>query len=78
MLTKRLKFKLRKHPADDTVLDVSGNTIKMEPLAPVQDLMNYLNRKVAKQWCDYPRRQLHFVRVGKSRAPVCEQKFESQ
>lgn len=69
-MTKRLKFKLLKHPADDTVLDVSGNTLKMEPLAPVQDLMKYLNRKVAKQWCDYPRPQLHFVRHAKHNAPL--------
>lgn len=69
-MTKRLKFKLLKHPADDTVLDVSGNTLKMEPLAPVQDLIGYLNRKVAKQWCDYPRPQLHYIRAAKNNAPI--------
>jgi hypothetical protein len=34
----------------------------MEPLAPVQDLVKFLESKVKKQWCDFPRTQLGFVK----------------
>eukprot|EP00730_Choanoeca_flexa_P004372 TRINITY_DN11674_c6_g1_i3.p1 TRINITY_DN11674_c6_g1~~TRINITY_DN11674_c6_g1_i3.p1 ORF type:complete len:1693 (+),score=518.61 TRINITY_DN11674_c6_g1_i3:500-5080(+) len=66
VLTRRLKFRLVRDPKDDSLLDLTGNTFKMEPLAPVQDLVNFLENKVKKQWCDYPRGQLAYVQRLKS------------
>jgi E3 ubiquitin-protein ligase HECTD1 len=61
VLSKQLRFQLQRHPSEDTLLDLSGRTFKMESLASVRTLEKYLYRKVAKQWYEQHRSQYAYV-----------------
>ncbi|XP_075224551.1 ubiquitin fusion-degradation 4-like isoform X4 [Lycorma delicatula] len=62
ILTRRLRFRLEKAPGESSLIDRTGRSLKMEPLATVMQLERYLLKMVAKQWYDYERSTFAFVR----------------
>ncbi|XP_028141816.2 E3 ubiquitin-protein ligase HECTD1 isoform X2 [Diabrotica virgifera virgifera] len=62
ILTRRLRFRLEKAAGDSTLIDRSGRSLKMEPLATVSQLERYLLKMVAKQWYDYDRSTFQFLK----------------
>lgn len=72
VLTRRLRFKLKCFEEEDQLLDLSGRTFRMEPLASVLTLEKYLLKKVSKQWYDHDRSHLAFVKHLKAGyQPTC-------
>ncbi|XP_073986001.1 ubiquitin fusion-degradation 4-like isoform X6 [Rhodnius prolixus] len=65
ILTRRLRFRLEKYPGESSLIDRTGRSLKMEPLATVGQLETYLLKMVAKQWHDYDRSSFAFVRALK-------------
>ena len=61
-LTRRLRFRLERSPGETGLTDRTGRTLKTEPLTTVGQLEKYLLKMVAKQWYDYERASLAFVR----------------
>jgi hypothetical protein len=76
VLTRQLRFKLRLHDdqqADNDMVDLSGRSFKMEPLASVRSLEKYLLQKVSKPWFLHDRQKLRFIEMVKSGSnPVFE------
>ncbi|XP_028825026.1 E3 ubiquitin-protein ligase HECTD1 isoform X7 [Denticeps clupeoides] len=62
ILTRRLRFRLERSPGETTLIDRTGRMLKMEPLATVESLEQYLLKMVAKQWYDFDRSSFVFVR----------------
>ena len=62
ILTKRLRFKLERGPGESGLIDRSGRSLKMEPLATVKQLEKYLLKMVAKQWYDFDRNTFNFIK----------------
>ena len=62
ILTKRLRFKLERGPGEGGLIDRSGRSLKMEPLATVKQLEKYLLKMVAKQWYDFERNTFNFIK----------------
>ena len=68
ILTRRLRFKLEKGgmvtgpAAEQNLIDRSGCTLKMEPLANVKQLERFLLKMVAKQWFDHDRNTYTFIK----------------
>lgn len=71
ILTRRLRFRLEKAAGESTLIDRSGRSLKMEPLATVAQLERYLLKMVAKQWYDYDRSTFQFLKKLK------ESKFQT-
>jgi E3 ubiquitin-protein ligase HECTD1 len=74
ILTRRLRFKLEKGSAlsassDNNLIDRSGCTLKMEPLASVRQLERFLLKMVAKQWFDHERNTFNFIKSISENAP---------
>ncbi|ODM98949.1 E3 ubiquitin-protein ligase HECTD1 [Orchesella cincta] len=65
VLTRRLRFRLEKSSTESSLIDRSGRTLKMEPLATVNQLENYLLKMVAKAVNFF-----HFYRKLKDGPPV--------
>lgn len=61
-LTRRLRFRLERAPGEAGLTDRTGRTLKTEPLTNVGQLEKYLLKMVAKQWYDYERSTLAFVK----------------
>lgn len=74
-LTRRLRFRLERAPGETGLTDRTGRTLKTEPLTNVGQLEKYLLKMVAKQWYDYERSTLAFIRKiqqpQSSNAVVC-------
>ena len=47
---------------NSSLIDRTGRTLKMEPLATVKQLERFLVKMVAKQWYDYDRPTFNFVK----------------
>ncbi|XP_060685016.1 E3 ubiquitin-protein ligase HECTD1 isoform X2 [Hemiscyllium ocellatum] len=62
ILTRRLRFRLERAPGETSLIDRTGRMLKMEPLATVESLEQYLLKMVAKQWYDFDRATFVFVR----------------
>merc|ERR1719410_610144 len=62
ILTKRLRFRLERGPGETGLIDRSGRSLKMEPLATVKQLEKYLLKMVAKQWYDFERNTFNFIK----------------
>ncbi|XP_052475722.1 E3 ubiquitin-protein ligase HECTD1 isoform X7 [Carassius gibelio] len=62
ILTRRLRFRLERAPGETALIDRTGRMLKMEPLASVESLEQYLLKMVAKQWYDFDRSSFIFVR----------------
>ncbi|XP_015248026.1 PREDICTED: E3 ubiquitin-protein ligase HECTD1 [Cyprinodon variegatus] len=62
ILTRRLRFRLERAPGETALIDRTGRMLKMEPLATVESLEQYLLKMVAKQWYDFERSSFVFVR----------------
>jgi E3 ubiquitin-protein ligase HECTD1 len=62
ILTRRLRFRLERVPGEDNLIDRSGCSLKMEPLASVGQLQRFLLKMVAKQWFDYDRATFSFIK----------------
>ena len=62
ILTKRLRFRLERGPGETGLIDRSGRSLKMEPLATVKQLEKYLLKMVAKQWYDFDRNTFNFIK----------------
>ncbi|XP_054653507.1 E3 ubiquitin-protein ligase HECTD1 [Dunckerocampus dactyliophorus] len=62
ILTRRLRFRLERAPGETALIDRTGRMLKMEPLATVESLEQYLLKMVAKQWYDFERSSFIFVR----------------
>ncbi|XP_075923722.1 E3 ubiquitin-protein ligase HECTD1 isoform X2 [Petromyzon marinus] len=62
VLNRRLRFRLERAPGETSLIDRTGRMLKMEPLATVESLEQYLLKMVAKQWYDYDRSSFAFVR----------------
>lgn len=56
---------MEKYPGESSLIDRTGRSLKMEPLATVGQLETYLLKMVAKQWHDYDRSSFAFVRALK-------------
>lgn len=65
ILTRRLRFRLERAPGQSSLIDLSGRTLKMEPLTTVSSLEKYLLKMVAKQWYDHERSTYGFVKLLK-------------
>jgi E3 ubiquitin-protein ligase HECTD1 len=83
ILTRRLRFKFEKGyyeqpynengafgPIDDGLVDRTGRSLKMEPLATVDQLERFLLRMVARQWYDYERSTFHYMKYLQQSAPI--------
>ena len=83
ILTRRLRFKLEKGgngglasggpaaaAAEQNLIDRSGCTFKMEPLASVKQLERFLLKMVAKQWFDHDRNTYTFIKSIVDRSPI--------
>ncbi len=66
VLCRRLRFRLERGASEPNLLDRSGCTLKMEPLASIGQLEKFLLRMVAKQWFDYDRTTFRFIRQATS------------
>ncbi|XP_070403138.1 E3 ubiquitin-protein ligase HECTD1 isoform X2 [Nothobranchius furzeri] len=62
ILTRRLRFRLERAPGETALIDRTGRMLKMEPLATVESLEQYLLKMVAKQWYDFEHSSFVFVR----------------
>lgn len=66
LLTRRFKFRMEladpDHERQKTFYNYSNRTMKSEPLAIVGALRQHLLGLVVKQWYDYPRELLAFVK----------------
>jgi E3 ubiquitin-protein ligase HECTD1 len=63
LLTRRFRFRLERDPEEcGSLIDRTGRTLKMEPLATVKQLERFLVKMVAKQWYDYDRPTFNFVK----------------
>ncbi|XP_025058270.1 E3 ubiquitin-protein ligase HECTD1 isoform X6 [Alligator sinensis] len=62
ILTRRLRFRLERASGETSLIDRTGRMLKMEPLATVESLEQYLLKMVAKQWYDFDRASFIFVR----------------
>uniref|UniRef100_A0A8B9FN22 E3 ubiquitin-protein ligase n=1 Tax=Amazona collaria TaxID=241587 RepID=A0A8B9FN22_9PSIT len=62
ILTRRLRFRLERSSGETSLIDRTGRMLKMEPLATVESLEQYLLKMVAKQWYDFDRASFVFVR----------------
>ncbi|CAI5764121.1 E3 ubiquitin-protein ligase HECTD1 isoform X1 [Podarcis lilfordi] len=62
ILTRRLRFRLERASGETALIDRTGRMLKMEPLATVESLEQYLLKMVAKQWYDFDRSSFVFVR----------------
>ncbi|XP_041131235.1 E3 ubiquitin-protein ligase HECTD1 isoform X11 [Polyodon spathula] len=62
ILTRRLRFRLERAPGETALIDRTGRMLKMEPLATVESLEQYLLKMVAKQWYDFDRSSFVFVK----------------
>nr|XP_014275679.1 E3 ubiquitin-protein ligase HECTD1 isoform X5 [Halyomorpha halys] len=62
ILTRRIRFRLEKYSGESSLIDRTGRSLKMEPLATVAQLEAYLLKMVAKQWYDYDRSSFTYVR----------------
>ncbi|KPP80084.1 E3 ubiquitin-protein ligase HECTD1-like [Scleropages formosus] len=62
ILTRRLRFRLERAPGETALIDRTGRMLKMEPLATVESLEQYLLKMVAKQWYDFDRSSFIFFR----------------
>ena len=62
ILTRRLRFRLKRANGESTLIDRSDRTLKMEPLTTVAALERYLLKMVVKQWYDYDRLTFNFVK----------------
>ncbi|KAG7160057.1 E3 ubiquitin-protein ligase HECTD1-like [Homarus americanus] len=62
VLSRRLRFRLERAAGESSLIDRNGRTLKMEPLATVEQLERYLLKMVAKQWYDFDRTSFAFVR----------------
>jgi len=61
ILTRRLRFKLERGQGESGLIDRTGRSLKMEPLATVKQLERYLVKMVAKQWYDFDRSNFNFI-----------------
>ena len=55
---------------ENGLIDRSGCTLKMEPLASVRQLERFLLKMVAKQWYDYERTSFNFIKKAGDTAPL--------
>ncbi|KAI8478850.1 E3 ubiquitin-protein ligase HTD1, partial [Branchiostoma belcheri] len=62
ILTRRLRFRLERANGETSLIDRTGRTLKMEPLATIGALERYLLKMVAKQWYDYDRSTFSYIR----------------
>lgn len=62
ILTRRLRFRLERGSGEMGLIDRSGRSLKMEPLATVRQLERFLLKMVAKQWYDYERTTFNFIK----------------
>jgi E3 ubiquitin-protein ligase HECTD1 len=66
--SKRFKLTLKKgnplkeEESPDNLLNFTGRVLKVEPLANISHLEKYITKMVVKQWHDYPRKDLHFLK----------------
>ncbi|PIK60002.1 putative E3 ubiquitin-protein ligase HECTD1 isoform X1 [Apostichopus japonicus] len=70
VLTRRLRFRLERAPGETALIDRTGRTLKMEPLATVSSLERYLQKMVSFQWYDYERTTFAFVKRIKEGPPM--------
>ena len=70
ILTRRLRFRLERSMGENGLIDRSGCTLKMEPLASVRQLERFLLKMVAKQWYDYERTSFNFIKKAGDTAPL--------
>lgn len=50
ILTRRLRFRLERAPGETALIDRTGRMLKMEPLATVESLEQYLLKMVRTLW----------------------------
>ena len=62
ILTRRLRFRLERGAGETGLIDRSGRSLKMEPLATARQLERFLLKMVAKQWYDYDRSAFSFIK----------------
>ncbi|TSW08334.1 E3 ubiquitin-protein ligase HECTD1 [Bagarius yarrelli] len=55
-------YNLQRAPGETALIDRTGRMLKMEPLATVESLEQYLLKMVAKQWYDFDRSSFIFVK----------------
>ncbi|KAJ8045570.1 E3 ubiquitin-protein ligase HECTD1 [Holothuria leucospilota] len=70
VLTRRLRFRLERAPGETALIDRTGRTMKMEPLATVSSLERYLQKMVSFQWYDYERTTFAYVKRIKEGPPL--------
>lgn len=54
VLTRRLRFRLERAQGETALIDRTGRTLKMEPLATVSSLERYLQKMVSNCQIIYP------------------------
>lgn len=62
--SKRFKLTLKQGEQEVNFLDFSGRILKVEPLANISHLEKYISKMVVKQWYDYERSSLDFVKTN--------------
>jgi ankyrin repeat protein len=69
VFTKRFKLTLSRGEQEPNFLDFSGRVLKVEPLANVSHLEKYIAKMVVKQWYDYERSTLNFIKSLEGKLP---------
>jgi len=62
ILTRRVRLRLERKPGETGLIDRTGRSLKMEPLATVRQLERFLLKMVAKQWYDFERSSFNFIK----------------
>ena len=70
ILTRRLRFRLERAPGENSLIDRTGCTLKMEPLSSLKQLERFLLKMVAKQWFDHDRSTFSFIKKIRENAPL--------
>lgn len=71
LLNRRFRLKLQRASASEIgLVDLTGRRLKMEPLATVGQLKQYLSKMVAKQWYDFERSSFAFFQYLKHHGEI--------
>ena len=70
IFSKRFRFQIQYKNQQQLFTDRTGKTLKIEPLATVGQLKNFLASMVSKQWFDHTHQHLEFVKQIKQNSPL--------
>eukprot|EP00051_Salpingoeca_urceolata_P006568 m.86770 g.86770 ORF g.86770 m.86770 type:complete len:2399 (+) comp14887_c1_seq1:143-7339(+) len=73
LVAKKIRFKLKLFDGETSLLDLTGRTLKMEPLASVRSLEQLVAQKSHRRWYDQPRDTFKYLAKADSQKPTFRQ-----